>query len=162
MRLAKRLVLFSTVVILGIAANANAQSSWTVQPTAFTDGGSVSGSFTYDASTNAFSNINLVTTSGSALPGATYTILFGDNNSELSLVTKTGDLTGTPTLVLYFNSPLTNAGGTVAFTAQEFTCYNAGCNSLTTPSRNTATNAGTVNGASIASASWWFWYVTSL
>ena len=41
----------------------------------FDDGGTASGSFVYDAVTNTYSAINVTTTTGATLAGATYTSL---------------------------------------------------------------------------------------
>jgi hypothetical protein len=39
----------------------------------FTDGGAASGTFTFNTTTNALSNISITTTPGSVMPGTTYT-----------------------------------------------------------------------------------------
>ena len=49
--------------------------TWTLHNVTFNDGGTASGTYVYDADTNTVSNINIVTTAGSAMPGATYTNL---------------------------------------------------------------------------------------
>lgn len=87
---------------------------WSLVDAEFDDGGLASGSFVYDASTNTFSAVNITTTAGSTLGGATYTtLLFGDQTGA-GLVTGGGDLTGTPLLGLVFQPVLTNAGGIVS------------------------------------------------
>jgi hypothetical protein len=59
------------------AANANLVT-WNLQDFVFSDGGTASGSFVFDANTGHYSNISIVTTAGTpiptraALPGASY------------------------------------------------------------------------------------------
>lgn len=82
----------------------------------FDDGGTASGSFTYDVGFNAYSNINIITTSGSAFAGGTYTFinpLTTPTDSGMFLITTPSPSVGMPGLFLgYF--ALTNAGGTVS------------------------------------------------
>jgi len=113
---------------------------------AFADGGAMSGSFVYDVTGNAFSSINIATTTGSVRSGATYTLAnpccVGFPSSALLLfVTTTGDLTGTPSFAVALVSAMSNAGGTINFVAsgfhQEQSCATANCGAGTIPTRLT-------------------------
>lgn len=126
----------------------------------FNDGGIATGSFIYDPTTNVYSNVHIVTTTGSARSGATYTFVCGQdvssctgvspNSTELlNLTTSDADQTGEPGLALFF----TGVGGTMGLgtatqfdisnsslsvgAGQEAACANAACSSPTNPSRVT-------------------------
>ena len=81
---------------------------WYLSNVTFTGGGMASGSFTYDASTNTYSAINISTTGGS-LPATTYT---ADSIGLASGLALTEGLNRN--WLLAFSSPLTNGGGTIA------------------------------------------------
>ena len=91
--------------------------TWTLSGVTFSGGGTASGSFVFDADTNAFSSIN-ITVAGSAFGDGTYTLLdpgFGSSSTLLVLVPSIlADFTGTPVLAFDFTSSLTDAGGTIA------------------------------------------------
>jgi hypothetical protein len=116
-----------------------AQSSpitWTLVDVSFTDAGTASGTFVYDADLNTYSDIRITTTSGSAFGGATYTAFRG--GSRTSLVTRSSDAsdaTGLTTLHLLFLPPLTNIGGLAAIRPSpdpsfEGTCFSTDCSSF--------------------------------
>ena len=126
----------------------------------FNDGGTASGSFIYDPVTNVYSNVNIVTTTGSIRSGATYTFVCGQDvptctgvspNSEqlLNLTTADANQTGEPGFALFF----TGVGSTMGLgtatqfdisnsslsvgAGQEATCLDAACSQPTNPSRVT-------------------------
>lgn len=112
---------------------------WTLTDVLFEDGGTATGSFVYDADTNAFSSISIATSGGTLSPPATYSSLLIGSAGDAALVPATGpNLTGSALLQLIFQFPLTNAGGIVFLidpffpTASSFeaTCLNAGCTSV--------------------------------
>jgi hypothetical protein len=114
--------------------------TWTLSGVVFTDGGTASGSFVYDFDSNQYSSINVVTTSGAAISGATYTFL--DNavphlsTQVVFLAANLGDLTGTPDLALSPSAPgFTGAGGTVNIFMEELSCGNATCTVPAFPAR---------------------------
>jgi hypothetical protein len=125
--------------------------TWDLSGVTFDDGGTASGSFVYDASTNKYSSIDIITTLGTAFGGDTYTSLSSafDSSSTGLLVGASGDLTNTALLFLLYGADLTNAGGTVPLIVSgenqggEGTCDNSDC-SLTTLLRSTT--AGQVVG----------------
>lgn len=119
-----------------VAVAASAATTWTLQGVTFSDGGTASGSFVYDAATNTYSNINVTTTAGTVvLTGANYQFAVAASSaSGVGLVTTAGNLTGTRGLALLFTSLLTGNGGTVNIsnTSMELTCNNASCSNNTT------------------------------
>jgi hypothetical protein len=141
------------VLALGSMALVAQPLTWTLQGVTFSDGGTASGSFQYDAATQTYSNINITTTTGTVRTGATYHFFSSGLGpvppaSYVLVVTiGSGDPTGTPVLFLPFSAPgLTNSGGTVTLNVgQEASCANAGCNGPATPQR--FTTAGSVVGS---------------
>jgi len=128
------------VLLLGWMSSVQAiPIQWTLTDVLFEDGGTATGLFNYDADTNAYSSISIVTTDALLAPLATFTTLLGGSATDAALVTGGGDQTGQPFLqLLYFQFPLTNAGGTLYFidpffpAASSFdgTCLNATCTSV--------------------------------
>jgi len=127
---------------------------WTLTGVTFTDGGTASGSFVYDASTNTYSSVNITTTPGSVITtGALLQYVSPgfppSSTGFLSGASNAPNLTGTRAFALFFASALTNAGGVVNLsTSQEASCSNATCVAPAAPSRST--NAGAVNGSATA------------
>src|SRR5258708_17612531 len=86
---------------------------WTLSGVTFSDGGTASGSFIFDADTNTYSSINVTTTTGSVRTGASYSVQNGGGASSLGMVTLvSANLAGTPALALSFSASLTNTAGT--------------------------------------------------
>lgn len=98
---------------------------WTLNNVVFDDGGTGSGSFTYDADLNAFSAVSINTTAGGAFGGWAYTGQAIDQPQHASqLVATTGNsltLPGSVHFALRFDAPLTNLGGTRNLLAGSFT-----------------------------------------
>lgn len=133
-RIAELAALVCILVFAPLAAHA-VPVQWTLSGFTFTDGGTASGSFVYDADTNTYSSVNITTTAGSVLAGASYTDESPGYASTatvgLFVTTTVGDLTGTPALALFYAGGLTNAGGAVPITTTtnvEGTCNNPTCN----------------------------------
>jgi len=106
--------------------------TWTLSSLPLSDGGSLSGTFNYDASSNTYSAIDLTSTAGSLLGGTLYTTLtppFFSNTTFLGLgpATIPGSFANLTFLELYFNNSLTNAGGTDPAYAIEIFCANSTC-----------------------------------
>ena len=100
----------------------NAQAvplTWYAQG-AFGDGGALTGSFVYDANTDSYSNIALVTTAGTDLAGYTYGVLTNGGALTLGVLQTAGAPVGSHFIQLEFVSALTNAGGTVSLSASKF------------------------------------------
>src|SRR5438270_11682743 len=67
-----------TLAMVLAASAAAAPILYSVSGT-FTDGGTVTGSFAYDAATNTYSNVSITTTTGSVRTGATYHFVCGQD-----------------------------------------------------------------------------------
>jgi PEP-CTERM motif-containing protein len=118
------------MVFLAIPSVASADSgqTWTLSGVITDDDATASGSFNYNAVTGLYSDINVVTLAGFALPGATYTVVDDGDFSpdDLVIMANNSYAAGTPVLVMEFESNLTSAGGVVGLFALEGYC-NAGC-----------------------------------
>jgi hypothetical protein len=107
--------------------------TWTLSNVNLLDGGTVTGSFNYNATTNAYSAINVSSTAGLFFGGASYSTVTDAVMSGATILGLgqnpfyDGDLTGQSVLELFFNNALTNAGGTDSVFAAEFICTNATC-----------------------------------
>lgn len=123
----------ATLLALAIATPATAAPVlWTLSDVVFTDGGTASGSFVYDADLNAYSSIDITTTAGAELSGAHFTQLVPGwgHSAEQVLLLEDGtgaDMTGAGYFGLFFVA-LTNAGGIGDLVAgEEGLCGNALC-----------------------------------
>lgn len=129
--------------------------TWTVNNITLNDGGTVSGSFIYDAATNLYSSPDVTSTAGFLFSGAVYTSVTDaifSNSTVLGLgpnPTNTSNFTGETFLELMFLNPLTDAGGADPVFAVEFVCTDATCSApiertslsgavVTTPEPSTA------------------------
>jgi hypothetical protein len=129
----------------------------------FNDGGRVSGSFVFDAdagtpcSTHAspcgvYSNVNVVTTTGTARSGATYTAVCGtsvpscvgvspDSTGVLMLTSTAADQTGLPAFAIFFTAGggppagLSDAGIVSINFFTEASCNNSTCTAPAPPQR---------------------------
>lgn len=106
---------------------------WTFENAGFggLDGGStITGSYVYNAETDVFSNINVVTSVGASLPGATYSVPGAGAGAGVVdfFSTNAVDVTDEFRLRIGWNGPMTNTGGTlnVAF-GFEAQCQNSAC-----------------------------------
>ena len=137
--------------------------TWTLQGVAFDDGGVASGSFTYDADTNTYSDIALITTNGSTLNGAVYGYVntyypFIDADSIIFADSPSADLSDAQQLVLFFAEDLTSSGGSVGFrptlSSVEVLCGNTQCSVSDGTERQIV--AGYVTAVPIPAAAWLF------
>ena len=140
MRFSLRKILFTQFALSLFWASASASPTlWTLKGVAFSDGGTASGSFFYDAGLNMYSGVNVTTTTGGVLAGATYQFLstgFPPFNGGVLLATSQNpNLTGTPAFALFFDTVLTANGGTVRIVGLEGPCADAGCTSPGSPRR---------------------------
>src|SRR5260370_7191267 len=84
-----RLLLGALPLLWTAVANA-APVAYTLSGVTLSDGGTASGSFSYDAAANTYSNINIVTTTAGTRSGATYnsvSIAFAADTNEMLTVT---------------------------------------------------------------------------
>lgn len=139
--------------------------TWTLNGVVFGDGGTASGSLTFDADAGVacsggttpcgvFSAVDIVTTLGSALPGNTYTFVCGqdvatcggvspDSSEVLLLASNAADQTGLPAFALFFTpaagppAGLSDAGGLISLVSNglEAPCGSSACSAPATPSR---------------------------
>ena len=194
MRIAFRLT--GSVVLLWLAASANAgQVLWTLNDITFSDGGTASGSFIFNAdsgtacSTGAspcgtFSDVDITTTTGSALSAATYTFVCGtddpscdavspDSTEVQFLTSNSSSQEGNQAIAFFFTAPgplppagLTDSGGTIDMSNTtvgvigESYCSTEDCGPPTGSSRASVT--GTVTGVAIPEPGTWGLMLTSL
>ena len=121
------LVALSTLMSVSVSA---APVTWTLNDVTFGDGGKVSGSFVFDADTNAYLSWDIVSTATlyayvngyESLNGAAYTTNSYNPHTSGSYLNPNGFIfyatdpkLGFPTdLILNFAAPLTDAGGVIA------------------------------------------------
>ena len=126
----------------------------TLNNVTFNDGGTATGSFSFDAATNTFSNVSIATTNGSARTGANYAFVSNgvapSSSGALVVTTSAANQTGLPGLALFFAPPLSASGGGANVSGQEGNCADAGCTGPTPPQRSIA--AGTVSAVGAAPA----------
>lgn len=151
-----------TMAVLFMALAASAQPTvYYLQNVTFSDGGTASGTFTYDATTNRYSNVNVTTTAGTVrTAGATYlyvcgqdvptcTGVFPDETGSLNLTTNAADQTGLPGFALFFLIPMSTYSGfdygigpNQLSSGTEANCSNASCAGAAAPVR--FTTAGSI------------------
>jgi hypothetical protein len=148
-------ILFTAVALMGLPSSGLAVPVlWTLIGVGFDDGGTASGSFVYDADTNSYSSVNIMTTGGKSMQGSTYAFAYGDQGYSPGVLyaltaPSDTDLNGLPAFSLVFSSALTNtSGGGQAFIglqggSLEFTCLTANCSLGVAPSRNVSVGAVT-------------------
>ncbi len=112
------------------ALGASAPLKWFLAGVRFADGASATGSFTFDAGTNTFSNVN-ITTQGSSRTGATYNTLSSgitaDSTGALFVTSTALNQTGLPGLSMFFSPALVTAGGSSSLNGQEANCADPAC-----------------------------------
>jgi hypothetical protein len=144
---------FAGLVLLLLAAVAHATPvNWALHGVTFSDGGTATGSFIYDADTNQFSAISITTTTGSALPGATFTYVCtspcvgltpSSANGLFLTAFSSSDQTGKPGVALFFSPNLSNAGGNVVVGGLQGICTDAVCTSPGSVTRTVTAGAAT-------------------
>ena len=149
------------IPLIFFAVRATAQPLTYYVQGAFADGGTFSGSFTYDAGSNRYSNVNITTTAGTVrTAGASYAFVCGqdvptctgvtpDATGYLNLTSTAADQTGLPAMSLVFPTPLSTpalfADTEGSLFALEANCSNAACTAPAGPSRSTT--AGSIAGS---------------
>ena len=104
---------------------------WTLQGATLQDSTPVTGSFTYDANTNFYSNFDIL---GNGFHFTSIDTQYPfDDHSFLAVTSEFGEAAGAPVIFMSFAVPLSDAGGTTAlldggifqcgeYPAQELTC----------------------------------------
>ncbi len=109
---------------------------WTLSNVTFVGGATASGSFIYDADTNTYSAISIVSTGSGSIPGSTFVVKYPSANASFVcfMTGNPSDLTGQRIFILPVSGgPLSNAGGTRTLSSvnAEGTCTNAACTNAT-------------------------------
>jgi hypothetical protein len=112
------------LLLLGTSLVQAEPLTWYLQDVQFSDGGSASGSFDYDADSNTYSNVSVVATDSSGNPSTIYgfgmlNAEFTPSASSVSLSVGPEPIVQSSELMLAFVSPLTAAGGSVAISTTE-------------------------------------------
>lgn len=126
------------LALLFAASNATAiPVTWNLDDVVFDDGGSATGSFTFDAGTGTFSSINITTSANGSL-GASYGEQVGVSSATtldfLEIGGVAGGVIGFSRLLLSLDSAMMDAGGTIGLAltpwAVEGVCTNESCTGL--------------------------------
>jgi hypothetical protein len=147
-----KVLAFLAAAIVAVATTAQATPiNWAVDQLSLTDGSAVSGGFTYDATLDLVSNINITLTTSS--PGSPYTLtnqFYPTGGGVFFGFTETAaaDYTGQATLWIQVASALTDAGGSVPIN----TGAGYGWGVCSVPSCTTASNPGDLSGNLAAAA----------
>jgi hypothetical protein len=140
------------LVFFGLPSMASADGvTWDLMNVTLSGGGTASGSFVYDSTTNTLSDVDITTTAGTSFTGATY---LAPNSSAVAFGSYLGPTffqmtfvpnpslsgVGTPILVLYSTPggfPNSPAGTVIALAAGsgEYTCGNSACSATGSPLR---------------------------
>jgi hypothetical protein len=152
-------IYFVALFLISAAVNA-ASVKWELTDVVFDDGGTASGSFTYDADSNVYSNISIVTTLGSIHGGAEYQFLnpfFEPREDRLLVVEQETAESGSYAFNLLFDESLIYkiTGDEVGFgNANEALCSLL-CNGIVAPVRRVS--SGVVTAVTpIPAAAWLF------
>jgi hypothetical protein len=147
MRVALVPSLCALAMFWALAGSASAAPvTWTLNGVTFQDGATASGSFVYDATTNTYSNVNITTSGGTILPGASYAFVCtppcGNDQPAPQLVlfltaAPASNQTGLTGLGLVFFGGLTDppAKAIPLLFGVEATCDDPTCDDLNEPGR---------------------------
>ncbi|HEX2815867.1 MAG TPA: PEPxxWA-CTERM sorting domain-containing protein [Phenylobacterium sp.] len=153
-------ILGVAALLMSSAANAT-PVKWTLDGITFSDNGVATGSFVFDADTGIYSGINITTSGGSLLPGATYTSYdIFSTPRDFGFGSNVAGFTATGDFLFDINglTAFTNAGGTVqvgdigGFVSSEGTCANDGCHNFN-PIRGIT--SGQVDGVAVPEPATW-------
>ena len=162
-----RLHIGSLLVLLFAGAASAQVTTYSISGLTFPDGGTVSGTFTFNAATHAYTNVNITTTNGTTRTGATYRFVCGTDVpgcngltpsalEVLNLSTNGANQTGLPALALGFASPLgvTTNSVPIAF-ALEANCSNAACSAPAGASRSALSTGVAIAISTVPTLSEW-------
>jgi len=127
-----RSIVLGVIALVTMNATQAAPVVWAINDGAFEDGGTFSGSFTYDADTDIYSDISINVSAWFIAPPAYVFTADSPLNSDASELFLYGgvDYVFERYLGLYFETDLTNQGGTVAIylpvSREEFVDYGDG------------------------------------
>lgn len=128
------LAIFVSVFMFGALQSYAIPIKWELDIN-LSDGGTVSGSYVYDADSNIFSDIS-VSAVGGPFPAAssslTSVLTAYSNSSTLDLVPAIADLTGVQDVYIGLASAMTNVGGVIDISFVEtYTCDDSTCDTFT-------------------------------
>ena len=118
----KRILAAGAALSVSLAAPGHAvMLTWTLSNVTFNDGGTASGYFTYDADTNTFGALDIVTTNGSALTGFEYNAQWSASHDGVN------QYTFYPVWNRYIRfhteSALSDAGGSIGLITGDYHSY---------------------------------------
>jgi hypothetical protein len=159
----------SVLILISLSLTASAGPLlWTLEGVTFAGGGTASGSFDFNADTGLYSNVDITTTTGGGVTGATYLFTCGQdvpactgvvpNSTEaLFLTSNAANQSGLPAIAFFFTGiggvppqGLTDLGGTIDISnsslsvgdVHEALCNDSACDAPAGAFRDS--NAGTV------------------
>lgn len=142
------------LLVLTLACLSNASAfpvTWTLSGVTFTDGGTASGYFVYDADTNTFSEGSISVAGGNTATFAPVT--YGGPWNQLTVNAQNGFYSWRPGFGIYLwidTAGLSDSGGTVALSTQSYECTN--CGSIRYVSAGNVVGTPTPNFTSAAAA----------
>ena len=108
----------------------SAPLQWFLAGVTFADGATAGGSFTFNAGTGTFSNVNITTQSASR-NGATHNSvsagITADSTGVLFVTSTAPNQTGLPGFSMFFSPALAATGGSSGLTGQEANCADPAC-----------------------------------
>lgn len=158
------LLLLLTIGVVPLAGRM-APVVWTLSGVTFDDGGTASGTFTYDVGTNSYSSVAITTTNGTTRSGASYAFPRASSNSTAALVNtinSASDQTGLPGFLMVYATALSDLGGTIGLISPslEATCSDPSCALVGTSIR--VVTAGTVTTVTVPAMPPWIAAGTTL
>jgi hypothetical protein len=109
------------------ALGASAPLQWFLAGVRFSDGGAATGSFTFDAGTNMFSNVNILSNRSGATYNTVSAGISADSTGALFVTSTAPNQTGLPGFSMFFSPALPTLGGSSNLTGQEASCADSGC-----------------------------------
>lgn len=109
------LAILSVVVLLvWVGASSAAPLTWRFQDVVLSNGGTITGTYTFDADLGSFENFSDIQVTSSF--GESYSLINPESSGGSGLLNFVGDPVelGTPTLAAQLATDMTNAGGTIA------------------------------------------------
>ena len=149
--------IFIVLLVLVTSLASAAPVRWSLEDVVFDDGGTAFGSFTYDAATNEYSDIDVATTSGTVATGGYYDIcneFFCAGSVSDSLVVFGMSTDISKWFVISFDGSLSDSGDIVQISTGPTStgpCQNSSCESL---GRNVV--SGSVSAVPVPAAVWLF------
>ena len=136
-------VLLMLALSVDTASAAGTPLIWYLDDVTFSNGASANGSFTFDADTNTYSDINITVINSPSRGTTTYGVpnpsSSGNSTTMIAVEEVLADMVGVEELALGFASSLTNSGGTIVIApypggfSVQGTCNNTACGGINSP-----------------------------